>query len=308
MTPTMPSTVTAMRTISSTICARERTSTSHVSREGGASSGALAHVSGGGSVTLLLARARQAHLGSAGWHHRDGYPHPGDRLRADDGKHRLRDGDGQHRRHCRDLRRRCSVLRKRKRRTLSKTYKCNHDKRDLHERDPDERGQHERGQHERGEREQPEQREDESAQRSRTKSESQRGEDEAVDENDDADDAGRDHGDEDDQQPHVRARENKHTAREQTRRRRLWRSTARLRRTPGRSTARSCAPGAPELPRWTSLSPSRASKSSSAARRARTEKLLRFGRAGAGWLAGWLGEGHAETDGIRDEASGNYII
>jgi hypothetical protein len=214
MTPTMPSTVTAMRTISSTICARERTSTSHVSREGGASSGALAHVSGGGSVTLLLARARQAHLGSAGWHHRDGYPHPGDRLRADDGKHRLRDGDGQHRRHCRDLRRRCSVLRKRKRRTLSKTYKCSHDKRDLHERDPDERGQHERGQHERGEREQPEQREDESAQRSRTKSESQRGEDEAVDENDDADDAGRDHGDEDDQQPHVRARENEHTAHE----------------------------------------------------------------------------------------------
>ena len=46
-----------------------------------------------------------------------------------------------------------SILRKRKRRTLSKTYKCNNDKRDLHERDPDERGQHERGQHERGQHE-----------------------------------------------------------------------------------------------------------------------------------------------------------
>ena len=107
-----------------------------------------------------------------------------------------------------------SILRKRKRRTLSKTYKCNHDKRDLHERDPDERGQHERGQHERGEREQQEQREDESLQHSRTKSEPQRGEDEAEDENDDADDAGRDHGDEDDQQPHVRAREKEYTAHE----------------------------------------------------------------------------------------------
>ena len=46
------------------------------------------------------------------------------------------------------------------------------------------------------------------------KSEPQRGEDEAEDENDDADDAGRDHGDEDDQQPHVRAREKEHTAHE----------------------------------------------------------------------------------------------
>ena len=98
--------------------------------------------------------------------------------------------------------------------TLSKTYKCNDEKRDLHERDPDERGQHERSQHERGEREQQGQREDESLQHSRTKSKPQRGEDEAVDENDDADDAGRDHGDEDDQQPHVRARENEHTAHE----------------------------------------------------------------------------------------------
>ena len=51
---------------------------------------------------------------------------------------------------------------------------------------------------------------------------------------------------------------------EQSRRRRLWRSRARLRRTPGGSAARSCGPGAPGLPRWTTLSPPRASKSSSA--------------------------------------------
>ena len=51
---------------------------------------------------------------------------------------------------------------------------------------------------------------------------------------------------------------------EQSRRRRLWRSKARLRRTPGGSAARSCGPGAPGLPRWTTLSPPRASKSSSA--------------------------------------------
>ena len=211
MTRTMPGATTAMRTISSRMYARERTSTQHMSKQGGAGCGARRHVSGGQHAAPLLARARRAHL--------------------------LNPWAGQH------------------------------------ERGQHERGQHERGKHERGEREQQEQREDESAQHSRTKSESQRAEDEAVDENDDADDAGREHGDEDDQQPHVRARENKHTAREQTRRRRLWRSTARLRRTPGRSTARSCAPGAPELPRWTSLSPPRASKSSSAARRARPEKL-----------------------------------
>eukprot|EP00966_Prymnesium_polylepis_P063760 1478540-Prymnesium_polylepis.1 len=47
MTPTMPSAVTATITISSRMYARERRSTQHMSKDGGAGSAAQAHVSGG---------------------------------------------------------------------------------------------------------------------------------------------------------------------------------------------------------------------------------------------------------------------
>ena len=62
MTPTMPGANTAMRTISSRMYARERTSTQHVSKQGGAGCGARRHVSGGHQAGPLLARARRAHL------------------------------------------------------------------------------------------------------------------------------------------------------------------------------------------------------------------------------------------------------
>jgi len=63
MTPTMPGAITATRTISSRMYARDRRSTQHKSKVGGAGCGARGHVSGGHEGAPLLARAGRAHLG-----------------------------------------------------------------------------------------------------------------------------------------------------------------------------------------------------------------------------------------------------